>query len=173
MLTALVAAFLLTAPVHAKDPCKGVSFEEDPFTHQKVATVPGAVWSISWILGWEASYNAGETAIKFKFPVSGVHDEVLPAGYTVKLLQEDGTVIDLVTTEPTQPAPGASSSGVYTTWLAVFPLNPELLSTLAAQPITAVRATLPGGDVTWNAGGRYQKMFTKAFGCFASVSGTE
>lgn len=169
----LVFALILnwTGVAEAGAPCSGVRISEDEFTHQKTAEVSGRVWNMdNSKLDWTANFVGGKVTLTLNLMGPGARNEILPAGYTVKVLQEDGNVVDLATVAETAPAPNAYSDGVFTIYNAVFPLDSAVLQRLAASPLTKIRADLPFGTVDWRASnGKMARPFEQAFTCFASL----
>lgn len=170
---AMMALLVLSAPAFAKkpaDPCKGVKVEPDKFTGKLTASPRGTIWAWGFFFQWEAKWSE-DTAPVFNAQLvdGGIQDVGLATGYELQVLTPSG-MVPLRTAAPTPPTPGASQSGVYTSWKASFPLSHDLLVRLSGEPITAIRAQLPNRQADWTVSGGSQKAMTRAFTCLLSLS---
>lgn len=166
---ALVLLALGIGTSQAGEPCSGVKLKTDDFTHSTTAAVNYVFYTPGWYAKWTANFNGGQADLTLSVPQEGVQQVVLNTGYTVQFLMEDGAVIALDTVEDSLPAPQAGTSKLFTNWTIRLPLEKDEVTALSAQKVTAMRTTLPAGDITWKTIGKGTKLFQRAFTCYSSL----
>jgi len=160
-------------PANGPSECAGVEFKEDKFTHQltsnvRASTSPNYVGGLLLKAQFSAAFDGGRVEMTIQVPSNGVRSEVFAAGYKVMLLLQDESVVELTTTEAVNPAV-QTLGNVHTLWAVRLPLDRSQVTQLAAQPLSAMRTPLPGGDLTWLVGKGDAKAFGRAFTCFATL----
>lgn len=106
--------------------------EEDQFTHQQTSAMRAFFQSASWL---QPMFTGGKVDLILGLHVSGVQVDTLEAGFTVMVLMNDGTIVNLGMTEAMSTLPGLS----YSVYQAKFSLDSATARQLALQPITALR----------------------------------
>lgn len=153
----------------AKEPCSGVKIKEDQFTHEATAEVKQAFSWGSWFVLSKVQFSGGKSTLALSIPLEGIHQVAFSAGYTVKFLLADGSVVEIATTEDTLPSPTSNSASVFTLWNVVLPITKEQATQFAAQPITSVRTELPTVTRDWSVTKKMDKSFSSTFACYATM----
>ncbi len=166
MIGTLFSALLLVNTAHAGNPCAGVKVEADKFTQKQTSSV--LLYAASYTVA-EIRFNEGASELKLEFGASGLHQQALPAGTTVQLLLKDGSIVELASSAEAPPVPTSKYGGVGTYWEVRYALDKTTLSALSGQALTAIRTTLPSGEVTRDAFKGQVKKLQKGAACYASL----
>ena len=160
---------VLTCNAIAQD-CDGVKEKKDPFTNktEKSARVIIGNLKIKWSV--DVNQSDGETSMKWAIAMQGEFNQKFDVGTKLLLKLEDGTVLNLKTSEPSSPVTqavngGAGTINVFTTYSLKFVLSKESLTQLARSPIVDLKFDIPGQEIKNpkiknNQMGKLQSVFT-------------
>lgn len=166
-----MAWFLITTITFARAAapgCRGIDVPIDKFTKLPEHELFVNMWDGQVALPWGFHLTGGRLTLSVYAAAPGIHDEVLPSGFTLPVMMEDDSVVVLTAISETKPVPTRNYSGVATNWPVAFPLDRQTTEALGAQRITALRIATPVDTNTFNVSPAWSKQLERVLDCFGS-----
>ncbi len=164
---ALLLLPLLLAPGEAMaKPCKKLVVDE---TDAFGARVHGGVVYVDpgHYLALGLRLEEGRLVLESLWVFKGVVETIVPAGTTVELALDDGTVLSGTTAQPAHPVSHANASTVFTQWKLVTPLQTAELARLRTNAVVAARTTLGDSKASFEVPKKRGADLVAVAGCMA------
>ncbi|RYG39679.1 MAG: hypothetical protein EOO01_29080 [Chitinophagaceae bacterium] len=139
---AALLALILPMAVQAQK-CKFDEDKKDPFGSGNHRLVTHKIGPPSWNWNFSLEQNDGKFYISMRMLRAGKMDEVYPAGRKVMLKLENGTIMELSSSQDFLPAFVVSNDGIiWTNYIPKFEVSQQVVTDLSASRITDVKVTL-------------------------------
>ena len=148
----LVALSLVMSSSAIAQNCSELKEKKDPFTNKTEKTAKVTIGNLMTKWSVDINQSDGQTYMKWGIAMQGDFKQVFEQGTQLLLKLEDGSVLQLPTSEPSSPVTkvtdgGAGTVNIFTIYYLKFDLTKETLGKLAKSEITDIKVNVPGQEI--------------------------